>query len=457
MKQGGAMLCRSVILAILAARFTLAQTPPSIADLTVRSSLTTADPVATLARARVKLAAIARSLPRYTCLETIERSYYSVPVKKAPVDLNAQQSCERKEFGKNGPLSLAADDRLRLEVAVAETGEIHSWVAATRFDSRSLFEMVTSGPISSGSFGTYLIDIFENPGARFKFIGQKTENSREILEYSFVVPVEASHYRVRIPDGMKTTGYRGGFQIDASTADLARLTEETDELPPEGHMCRANTAIDYHTVPIGSGQLLIPRRSELRTLSPNASETQSVTTYSACHEYAAESSLRFDDADDAASASKSPIAGALALPPGVSIALALLTPIDAATAAAGDPVSAKVLKPVHAKDSKDILIPAGAIAHGRLLQLRHQHTTSQFLISMAFDTLEVNGAVSPIAIQLEKDLKAETRNEKEIRSRLPGVTLPVSTNEKGGLFTVPAKNGYVMPTGFESTWITLAK
>jgi hypothetical protein len=267
---------------------------------------------------------------------------------------------------------------------------------------------------------------------------------------------------VRFDGGMKATGYRGGFQIDAATADLTRLTEETDELPPEGNMCRAGTAIDYHIVPIGSGQLLIPSRSELHTLSPNMNETKSVTTYSACHEYAAESSLRFDDADDAASASKAPVAGTLALPPGVLLTLSLLTPIDAATAAAGDPVSAKVLKParapVHTTDAKEILIPGGAIAHGRILQMRHQYTSSQFLISIAFDTLEMNGTVSPIAIQLEKDLKAETRTQKEIRSRLPGFTLPVSSNEKGGLFTMPAKTGgYVMPAGFESTWITLAK
>ena len=455
------MLCRVVIVAILSARITLAQAvPASIADLTVRSPITPADPVQVLAQARVKLAAIARKLPKYTCLETIERVYYAAPAEKPNASLLTEAaSCENKEIGRNGPLSLVAEDRLRLEVAVGESGEIHSWVAASRFDSRPLFEMIPSGPISSGSFGTYLVDIFQNPGARLKFIDQKSEGSREMIEYSFVVPVEASHYMVHYGTGWKATGYRGSFQIDGATGDLVRLAQQTDQLPPEGNMCRARTSIDYHTVPIGSGQLLIPLRSELHTLSPDASETNSITTFSACHEYSVESSLRFDDADDATVAAKTPAPSAVTLPPGVILTLALLNPIDAGNAAAGDAVTAKVSKAVRSKDAKEVLVPAGAVAHGRILQMRRQHTSSQFLILIAFETLEMNGAVSPILVQLERELKAEKRTENEIHSRLPGFSFPpTSPGEKGSLFARPAKSGgYVMAAGFESNWITLAK
>jgi hypothetical protein len=454
------MLCRAVILAVLSASITLAQAPASIADLTVRGAITTADPVDVLARARVKLAAIARKLPKYTCLETIERAYYDAPAPKPSASLMSEPaSCENKEIGKNGPLSLVAEDRLRLEVAVGESGEIHSWVAASRFDSRPLFEMVPSGPISSGSFGTYLADIFENPGARLKFIDQKSEGSQEIVEYSFVVPVEASHYVIHFGTGWKATGYRGSFEIDRTTADLVRLAQQTDQLPPEGNMCRARTSIEYHTVPIGSGQLLIPRRSELHTLSPDASETNSVTTYSACHEYSVESSLRFDDTDDVAVTAKAPAPGAVNLPPGLILTLALLNPIDADIAAAGDAVTAKVSRVVRSKDAKEVLVPAGAIAHGRILQMRRQRTFSQFLISIAFETLEMNGAVSPISVQLERELKAEKKTEKEIHSRLPGFSLPPPPpGDQGSLFAVPAKKGgYAMAAGFESNWITVAK
>jgi hypothetical protein len=425
------MLCWAVIVAILSARITLAQAvPASIADLTVKSSITSADPVDVLARARVRLAAIARKLPKYTCLETIERTYYAAPTEKPGASLMTEPaSCEKKEIGKNGPLSLVAEDRLRLEVAVGESGEIHSWVGASSFDSRSLFEMVASGPISSGSFGTYLVDIFQNPGAHLKFIGQKSERSRKMIEYSFVVPVEASHYVIHLGTGWKATGYRGSFQIDGATADLVRLTQQ------------------------------IPLRSELHTLSPDAGETNSVTTYSACHEYSVESSLRFDDTDDVAGAAKAPVPSDIHLPPGVILTLALLNPIDGGTAAAGDAVTAKVAKTVRSRDAKEVLVPAGSIVHGRILQMRRQHTSSQFLISIVFETLEMNGTVSPISVQLERELKAEKRTENEIHSRLPGFSFPPpAAGEKGSLFAMPAKSGgYVMAAGFESNWITLAK
>jgi hypothetical protein len=105
-----------------------------------------------------------------------------VPVEKISGRIVTEaQSCDKKEFGKNGHLSLQARDRLRLDVAVSggdRIDEIYSWAAASRFDSRSIFEMVSNGPISSGAFGTYLIDVFQNPAVRFSFIGRKGETAR---------------------------------------------------------------------------------------------------------------------------------------------------------------------------------------------------------------------------------------------------------------------------------------
>ena len=371
------MIGRAFLAAMLAARLILAQE----------------DPNAVLARARVKVAGITGRLLKYTCLETIERMYYAMPVEKTSHKLmTVAPSCENKQLGKNGRLWITAKDRLRLEVAVAGGDGIHeinSWAAASRFDSRSIFEMVVTGPISSGAFGTSLIDVFENPGVRFSLIDGKGEGPRRIFEYAFEVPAQASHYAIKVGNEWKDAPYHGLIQINAATADLMMLIEETDKIPPGGETCAARTSIAYHLVPIGDGQFLVPRQVELETLSPDASETASVTNYSACHEYAAESTVRFDDGD-AASATKTAPAAPIALPPDVSLTLALLHPIDTDTAAAGDEVSAKVVKEVRTKDSKTILVPAGAVAHGRILQMRHQYASTQFQISIRFDTLEIN-------------------------------------------------------------------
>ncbi len=213
-----------------------------------------------------------------------------------------------------------------------------------------------------------------------------------------------------------------------------------------------------HNVQIGDGPFLVPRQTEFQTLSPDADETDSFTTFSACHEYSAESTLRFDGGESVAA--KPAPATPITLPAGLSLTLALLHPIDTRSAAAGDAVLAKVVRAVRAKDSKTILIPKGAIAHGRILQMRHQISASQFQISIRFDTLEMSGVVSPISVQKDREIKAETaRTQNGLRNRATEFSLPPpGSGEKGSLFVFPDRSGpYVMPAGFQSKWRTLAK
>lgn len=413
-----------------------------------------------LARARENISSSLHRLPKYTCLETIERTYYIAPPAKVNARVMTEapaNSCEAKQFGTTEDLRLEARDRLRLQVAVAGKNEIYSWAAASRFDSRSVFQLVSGGPIGTGSFGQYLADIFENPGARFQLATVRRDGSREIFEYSFRVPAEASHYDIKAGNEWKVTGYHGSFQIDTATAQLLRLVAETEALPSEAPMCRARTSIDYHYLLLGDGEFLIPQRSELETLSANASETSSVTVFSGCHEYTAESTLRFDSQESSNTVTTAPQTTA-PLPPGLSLTLALQAPIDTRIAAAGDAVSAKVSQAVRAPHSNQILARAGAIAHGRILQLRRQYGSNQFLISIRFDTLETNGGVSPLSLKLDRELKIENART-QIGFRIRGSEFalpPPASAETGGLFVVPARSGaYVFPAGFKSKWITV--
>jgi hypothetical protein len=419
----------------------------------------TNNPSDVLMRAREKISHTTQQLLNCTCLETIERNYYVPPVEKVAGKVMTEapaKTCEGKEFRGNERLSLEATDRLRLGVAVARDKEIYSWAAANRFDSRSVFRLVSSGPISTGSFGTYLADIFENPGTRFQFNGTSTDGAAEVFEYTFVVPAEASHYDIGIENGWSVTGYHGSVKIYSATAELARLVAETEELPPNARMCRARTSIDYHYMLIGDGAFLIPSQSELRTVESDGSETSSVTTFSGCHEYTAESSLRMDNRVSPTEAKSGPqTAGPL--PAGISMRLALLAPVDT-TSAAGDPVTAQVARAVRAAHSTRILVPAGAIAHGRILQMRHQYSSSQFLISIRFETLETNGILTPLALELDSEIKAErSRKSTGLRTRGAEFSLPPHTSgETGGLFAITAGGGrHILQAGFESKWITV--
>jgi hypothetical protein len=179
-----------------------------------------------LSRALARLAGTSQRLLKYACLVTIERAYYNQPSLKLgahPMSEASEKSCDETQFSKDGQLKLDANDRLRLQVAVSDGKEIYSWAAANRFDSRTIFEMIPAGPMSTGAFGPALVDIFENPGARYTFTGSRSEGSQDIFEYAFVVPLDASHSSVRGENEWIKTAYHGSFEIDAATAGLARL------------------------------------------------------------------------------------------------------------------------------------------------------------------------------------------------------------------------------------------
>jgi hypothetical protein len=437
-----------------------AASPPVPAAAPIDASTT--DPAALLEKARARLADTAQRLLQYTCLETIDRSYYSSSEKKLGSDVMTEapkESCDGRKFDTDRRLLPYAEDRLRLEVAVSHGKEIQAWVGAS-FDSRSVYDLVASGPKSTGSFGPALIDVFENPDRQYHFIGRQREGARELLVYSFQVPVETSHYVIKAGDTWKKTGYYGWFSLDAAAAELAKISSETLELPADTAMCRARTITGYHYQQIGDGQFLIPSKSEFDTISSNAAGTHSVTTFSACHEYAAESSLRFEDDTTAATVKAAPKIGA-PLPAGLSLTLALLVPIDTSTAAAGDAVSARVTKAVRAPGSNEILVAAGAIVRGRILQMQHLINSAQFQISIRYDVLEQNGTVTPLAIRLDRDLRVEkARVGNGFASHGTEFSLPPASapGESGSWFSAPSTGGrYIMAAGSESKWVTAGK
>jgi hypothetical protein len=84
------------------------------------------------------------------------------------------------------------------------------------------------------------------------------------------------------------------------------------------------------------------------------------------------------------------------------VELRLTTPIDTDTAAAGDAVSAAVVHAVHPPRSTDILVPAGAVVHGRLsLVERHLLPMPHVIVGIAWESLEADGEPSPFAASLE--------------------------------------------------------
>jgi hypothetical protein len=341
-----------------------------------------------------------------------------------------------------------ATDRVRLEVAVAEGREINAWPGASQFDSRDVDQLVTSGPVSTGAFGTLLRGVFDNPGARITFVGENTADGQRVFRYAYQVPLTASHYQVRLVGGMWwNTPYSGEFEISVEAADLAHLTQDTGALSVDSGMCRAETGIDYHYEKVGDGGFLIPKQARLRTTHPDGSATLSVTTFSACHEYMAESTIRFDDADAPSEANARAAAQAsAAFAGGLDIVLKLDRPIDSETAAAGDVVYATIVRPVVSPKSKEVLAAAGVRVQGRIVNARHYMSEERgFDIALEFDQYEMNRVKAPFAAILLIG-----------QARMGGVPVELRPVKGGGVMSFHTKSArIVVPAGTELKWMTM--
>jgi hypothetical protein len=112
-----------------------------------------------------------------------------------------------------------------------------------------------------------------------------------------------------------------------------------------------------------------------------------------------------------------------------------------------------VVKAVHRPGSGEELVPAGATVRGRIRRVEHHLLpTPYFRVVLAFNRVEVQGAVSPFVVRSEPD--------KELANKL-GANLDL--RDTGiwywgvGTFLFPSsKSDIVIPAGFESKWFTLA-
>src|SRR5438067_10664957 len=191
-----------------------------------------------LAKARERLSSTLHGLPRYTCVETIDRSYLK---RIAPV---RQGSCDQIAADKHTgatKLQVTATDRVRLDVAIAGSGrELYSGAGARRFESERGADLVGGGAFGMGSFGAFLLDIFCNSGVLFSHDDKLVSASLPVaglLEYRFRVPLKYSHYRIDGTASDYRFPYDGAFFVAPDSADLRRLRVRTSQLPDSTGTC----------------------------------------------------------------------------------------------------------------------------------------------------------------------------------------------------------------------------
>jgi len=417
-----------------------AQTPP--------------DAIHALEQVRDSVVRWIKYLPDYTCVQTVNRSYFRRAGGSYPFPSCAQMHAEQEAHAYR--LDLYLTDRLRLDVMVSGGQEIGSWAGASQFDAKSIFDLVGKGPFGTGALGMFLADIFVGGGALFAYKGEAPEGDGTLYAYRFQVPIDASHCTMKAGSGWQTIAYEGEVAIDPRSFQIRHLLAHASHLPPETDTCAVDNSVDYATLRMSTGEFLLPQQSKLHLLNSDGNESDTTTTYGSCREYQSESTIFFGH-DPAATSVKNMVgAKPVVLPAGLPIELELVSPIDTDVAAAGDVAIEKVRNPVRAKGSKEVLVPPGATVRGRIVQMKHWMLPPvRFEITIQLESWETAGVTTRLYAKPARDEMAADRP-----ASIAGAQInlpPAGQSPRVGTFIFKTKSKrYVVPLGLESKWITIS-
>jgi hypothetical protein len=388
-------------------------------------------------QARTKVLDNARRMPRYTCVETVSRTQYQPPDNPSTCQALVAM---RRLMPTRGALMLR--DRLRLDVAVVDGGEIFSWAGAGKFETHDVGKIVGGGASGSGEFGSFMASVFGSAPDAIRYAGLR--NSLGLFEYN--VPLARSNYRYRSYGLARVIPYHGTFSVDPADGDVQQLVVESDQFAAADGVCLIRHEMDYNRVKIGKGDFLLPEVSTMEALYHNGAESLNETRYSDCREYVGESTIRFDDPDAAAGAADSK-AALQPLPPKARLQIGLSKPINTEVAAAGDAVDGVLLRDVAGTAAK-----ANDHVHGRILRLQQDMAPlPRWIVAIRFDTFEHKGIEEPIALKALDDGDRLAQVQR-VRGRVQA--RPVERPEGAGVFIFAQPGNLVLDQTFHSEWET---
>ena len=408
------------------------------------------DPTEVLMRATQKALASTQEIPNYTCVETVNRDYFE------PAAVSLPRACsvlleQRRHPTPDLVLRKYSSDRLRLDVAMANRGEIYSWSGASRFEDAEIDHVVRYGPIGTGSFGGIVSVVFQEDAKRFTFERTITDQNRTVMEYSFQVAKSVSHYSMKADNSWVRIAYSGTFQVDAETADMVRITMTTGEVPLAAGVCMSTTTMNVTRVQIGDGQFLLPKQARQRFIYPNAEETENTTGFTNCREFRGESTVTFSpDSEPTKEGTKSASAKVLSLPTGLPFSLDLTASIQTDTATAGDPFSAKLVAVIRDVRGK-LLAPKGTAVEGHLLRVQSFVRPPEVVVVLKPEALWIRGARVTFAV--ERDWTRVLAEGRKKGKKGVEILLPLRGEDNSGVFRFSGEH-VTVPNGYRSEWRT---
>jgi hypothetical protein len=335
------------------------------------------EPEALLARIKAHVGEALGRLPSYTCLETVER--YERRASSAPFELA---------------------DRLRLEVAMIGDRELFAWPGDSRFEEKSIAQLIPNGTIGNGDFALQAYAVFLSRAPTYTYAGETTRKGQRLIRFDFRVAQAVSSYTLRVPAREARVGYHGSFLVDRETLDLVQLTVMAGEIPSELGITEFVDVMEYSRVRIGDGEYTLPASSDLLLKKPPEIENRNRIEFSRCRQFTGESRLSFAETPLAEQSLGQPATAKVTLPQAARLDMILESAIDSATSAVGDEVSARLGSDV--KKGSTVLIPKGARLSGRITMLtRVSEPAPHFEVHLSFFTLEFGQRQADFTARLE--------------------------------------------------------
>jgi hypothetical protein len=377
--------------------------------------------------------ALAR-FPNYTCTEVISRSISS-------------STPARSEYV----------DRLRLEVAVLGNRELFAWPGAAPFESDHPRDLIGGGLTATGEFATFTRAVLDSDSATYSFGQHELRNQRGAVRYDYRILQPRSGFILRDGVTRAIVGYHGSFWVDPVSGQVIALEVQADDIPEAIDISEARTLIEYKLVRLGEEEFPVPDRSELTVKHRRSSTvTENRIQFSGCRQYTAESTIKFGDSAPFVSSVANASAPAPSVPAGLTLDVALDSPIEVASSAAGDPVSATLAHPLQ---SGALRIPKGARLLGRILRFEIHVKDVYTLVVVDFTQLEFAGARFDLYGRLTRFDRIKQLSGGSLDAANLMITRDLRLTGRGWrnlvLFTMGGHLNRI-PAGFKMKWETIA-
>ncbi len=343
-------------------------------------------------------------------------------------------------------------DSLTLTVGLAHGSEVYG-----RTDGSAMAGLAEDGVFSTGQFAQLARHVFTWKAAKFGYRGESERAGRKAYEYEFDVPKEQSAYRLRMGSASEIVAFQGSFHIDAENLDLLELEVMPYDIPERIGLARADTRLSYRRMNVRGAEALLPAAAKLQLATLDGIERMNRASFSGCRRFEAESSLHAEAPPEAAPAAAHATAAAR-IAPGMLLDVALDMQLDPRSLKPGDPIRARLAKPVEIEDGR--IAPAGATIHGAVARLREEQAPFPlFEIGFEFTNMEIQGAAIPLRATMV-DVEAERgiiRQSKRMdptfsRTGKPKLDVLVGEVQKGqGIILWDARRATV-PKGLRMRW-----